>query len=137
MKIGSRVKWLLAIILFLVVLLIFKNMAINDIHSCISDDEINSIYISGMSTHGNIKIEDDKEIKNIVKWFNAITDIRENKDFLGVTDNSEIIINLKTNKQILILKSGIDFEIQRYDKNGKWISYWGKQTDISRLLSQT
>ena len=69
-----------------------------------------------------------------MSWFILISDIRENKNFLGTTSESEIIILLKSKNKISISRSGWNFEVQRYDKSGKWISYWGKQPDIERIL---
>ncbi|MBO8169666.1 MAG: hypothetical protein H0Z35_10845 [Thermoanaerobacteraceae bacterium] len=49
---------------------------------------------------------------------------------------SGIIINLKSGKRILILRSGQDFEVQRYDVRPKNISYWAKQQDIKEYLDK-
>lgn len=49
---------------------------------------------------------------------------------------SGIIINLKSGKRILILRSGQDFEVQRDDVRPKNISYWAKQQDIKEYLDK-
>jgi hypothetical protein len=80
------------------------------------------------------RMADIAEKQNIVKWFNAITDVRENKDFAGTTPESGIIIKLKLGSEIHILKSGEDFEVQRTNILGNHISYLGKQSNIRDIL---
>jgi hypothetical protein len=94
-------------------------------------NDIQSIAINGS------RITNLEEIQNIVKWFNAIYNVNENPDFEGTTSASGIQIILKSNKKILILYPGRvnqDFEIQRNNSEGKWISYWGNQPDIRKML---
>lgn len=54
-----------------------------------------------------------------------------NKMFAGVTSQSGIIIRLKSGGEILILRSGEDFEVQRelFFRN---VSYWAKQPEIHK-----
>ncbi|MDD5602722.1 MAG: hypothetical protein PHG48_01395 [Eubacteriales bacterium] len=99
-------------------------------HKSIKLIDIESINIWGNTT----RIASSDEVRDIVNWFNSITDIRANKDFEGTTPEAGIVIKLKTGDSILILKSGIDFEVQRTNIFGKRISYWGKEANIRRLL---
>ena len=77
-----------------------------------------------------------EEIYNIVNWFNSASGIRENKDFAGETPDSGIILNEKNGKEFRILRSGKDFEVQRYDELGNNRSYWANQKEIRTLLDE-
>ncbi|MFL0248679.1 hypothetical protein [Candidatus Clostridium stratigraminis] len=90
-------------------------------------------------TVNGCKLTNSQELENIVKSFNSINNINENPDFAGTTSNSSIEIVLKSNENIEILfpgKVNQDFEIQRYNKKGKWTSYWGNQADIRKILEE-
>lgn len=108
-------------------------------HIKIDVNNVESIRIYGAAIKGD-KFANQDEIIDIINWFNSATDIGRNKDFQGVgTPESGIIIQLKSgfgNKSIGILKSGQDFEVQRYDKHGKYVSYWGKQINIKNILKE-
>jgi hypothetical protein len=110
--------------------------SVNSIHTQISISDIECIRISGTAIKGDGKIATEDEMKNIVNWFNSISDIRENKDFQGTTEESIITILLKSKSKISIGRSGRNFEVQRYNKNGKRISYWGKQPDVEKILEE-
>ena len=99
-------------------------------HKTISVDEVATVKTWGNSIPNGEEKEETKEgIEKIVKWFNSITDIRENKELSGSTPESGIIIELKSRNRISVLRSGDQFEIQ---KDG--ISYWGKQPELNILL---
>jgi len=110
---------------------------INSIHSHININDIETIKISGIAVENQYKLATKDEIKNIVNWFNSTSHIHSNPDFKGTTGDSSIIITLKSKKEIAIIRSGEDFEIQRYNKKGKWISYWGEQGEIKRVLEDS
>lgn len=109
------------------------------IHRKIDANDVESIKIYGTAIKGE-KYATTDEIKDIINWFNSATDLRRNRYGEGVgTPESNILIQLKSGagkKIINILKSGQDFEIQRYDKMGNWVCYWGKQADIKRVLKE-
>ena len=109
---------------------------INSMHVQISISDVESIKFDGRAIKNSYKIATEDEVKNVVTWFNSISNVRGNLDFQGTTADSHIIIILKSKKEILIAKSGRDFEIQRYNSKGRWISYWGKQADIRKILQE-
>jgi hypothetical protein len=50
-----------------------------------------------------------------------------------------MVIILKSNEKIGISYPGRhnqDFKIQRYNRKGKYISYWDKQSDIKKILEE-
>ncbi len=102
----------------------------NKLHESINISDVESINIWGRTS----RIANSDEEQDIIKWFNSINNIRQNKDFAGTTPEAGIIIQLKTGNSILILKSGTDFEVQRTYSSGKYISYWGKQSEIRYIL---
>jgi hypothetical protein len=101
-------------------------------HIPINENDVKDITIYGHNT----RIVSNNEKKEIIKWFNSITDIRNNKEFAEKTPEAGIIIDLKSGSRVLILQSGTDFEVQRTDISGKPISYWGKQPNIRNLLDE-
>lgn len=103
------------------------------IHEQIDIEKVDSITVWGINTS---QIVNEKEKGDIIKWFNLITDIRENKGSGGITPEKGIIIKLKSGKNILILKSGEDFEIQKTNSSGTCISYWGRQINIHNILER-
>jgi len=131
-------QFLYLIIFFLIVFLGFKGCYIlkaNSLHQHISINDVQSIVIRAYST----RIATPEETENIVKWFNSINNIGENPDFEGPTNSSSMEIKLKSSGQISILypsRSNQDFEIQRYNKKGKLISYWGRQSNIKKILEE-
>lgn len=104
-------------------------------HKSISRNDIESIQIYGINTAITL-VDDAVLIDKLIKWFNNSSDIGPNKNFEGTTPESGIIINLKSGKRILILRSGKDFEVQRNDVRPKNISYWAKQQDIKDYLDK-
>lgn len=133
-------KKFLIIILILIFIILgayrWRTYSINSIHTHISISDVESIKIWGSSIKSEGKIATAEERKDIVRWFNSISDIRKNKDFQGTTEEVGIIILLKSKNKISIGSSGWNFEVQRYNKNGKWISYWGKHPEIERILEE-
>lgn len=112
---------------------VFSTIRSNLIHERISLIDIQDISINGG------KITNPQELQNIVKWFNSISNVNENPDFAGTTSSSSIDIVLKSDEKIRISYPGKinqDFEIQRNNKKGKWISYWGNQSDIKNILQE-
>lgn len=105
------------------------------LHKSISRNDIESIQIYGINTAITL-VDDAVLIDKLIKWFNNSSDIRPNKNFEGTTPESGIIINLKSGKRILILRSGKNFEVQRNDVRPKNISYWAKQQDIKDYLDK-
>ena len=118
------------IILFALGTVFYINNNTNTLHESLTINEVESINIWGKTN----RTADSDEKQYIVNWFNSITDIRKNKDFAGTTPEAGICIKLKNNSFILVLESGKDFEVQRTDKSGKQVSYWGKQPDIRDIL---
>lgn len=119
---------------FVVIFLGFEACSIiksSSLHKSISVDDVHSIVVN------NSSIKNTEEIRNIVKWFNSIYNINENSDFSGTTGTSILEITLKSDKKIIISYPGRvnqDFEIQRENGQGKWVSYWGNQPDIRKML---
>ena len=110
------------------------------LHQPISVDEVDSMMVwgEGLMEGRNGREATGEELAEIVKWFNAATDIRHNRDFAGTTPPAGIVINLKSHflsKEILILASGKDFEIQRNTNRGR-ISYWAIQPELKEFLQQ-
>jgi hypothetical protein len=106
-------------------------------HQKIKSDDVTDIYVwaDGQGLGRIQKVAVDKEKTDIVNWFNSASDIRLNKSFAGETPQSGIVISIKNEKDINILRSGIDFEIQRVDSKTKEIkSYWARQKNIKDLL---
>jgi hypothetical protein len=129
MKRNSNIKIIL-IAIGAIGLIYYLFTDIGKLHEPINIGDIDVIEIWGKTS----RIANSEEKKNIIKWFNSITDIRENKDFAGTTPESGITLKLKSGNSILILKSGSDFEIQRSDVLGINKSYWGKQPNIRDIL---
>lgn len=100
------------------------------IHKPINANDVESVNIWGNTSGVTTSVEK----QDIVKWFNSITNIRNNKDFAGTTPNAGVIIKLKTGDEIFIINSGSDFEVQRNNIFGKRISYWGKQPNIRNIF---
>lgn len=130
---------MLLFVLFYIGFKVYRDYNINSMHTKINISDVESIKIYGTA----IKVDryaNSDETKNIINWFNSTTDIRRNREFEGVgTPDSNILIQLKSGGRlgkINIAKSGQDFEVQKHDKKGKLISYWGKQSDIRRILKE-
>ena len=129
---------LYSIIFFIVVFLGLKGcymLKANSLHKHILINDVQSIVIRSYSN----RIANLEETEDIVKWFNSINNIQGNPDFEGPTNSSSIEIILKSGKKTSILypsRSNQDFEIQRYNEKGKVISYWGKQSDIKKILEE-
>lgn len=98
-------------------------------------EQINVNDVESINFWGNITdVARSVEKQDIVEWFNSMTNIRENKGFAGTTPDAGIIIKLKTGNQISIINSGADFEVQRLNRLGDVISYWGKQPYIRSIF---
>lgn len=121
---------ILLICLFVIVIIYCSFTDTMKLHESISVSDVESINIWGHTS----RMANSDEKQDIVKWFNSITNVRENKDFAGTTPESGIIIKVKNGNEILILKSGTDFEVQRINSLGKRISYWGNQSNIRYIL---
>lgn len=104
----------------------------NTLHDKININDVEDIIVWG--NNSRTEVASDKE-QNIIDWFNKATEIRQNKNFAGTTSTSGIHIRLKDGKSIHILNSGTDFEVQRTNRSGKLIAYWGKQADLRKLLN--
>lgn len=127
---------ILLLVLFCMGLMLYYDYSVNSIHSKIDINDVASIYIEGA---GKDWVANEDEKREIINWFNSMTDIRINKTLEGVgTPDAEIFIHLKSgvNPIITILQSGHDFDVRKYDENGKEISYWGIQADIRRILKE-
>lgn len=128
----KRYTYLIIIIFFLLIVVIHFVSNANKLHTPINENDVKYITIYGHNT----RVVSAYEKKEIIKWFNSITGIRNNKEFAGTTPEAGIIIDLKAGNRILILQSGIDFEVQRTNIAGNPISYWGKQPNIRNLLDE-
>lgn len=105
------------------------------LHQSVSIDDVADIQVYGAGTKMTA-VNDRVLTENLIKWFNSATDIRPNKNFAGTTAESGIIINLKSGRGILILRSGKDFEIQRSNTRLKNISYWANQQELKEYLDK-
>lgn len=101
------------------------------LHEEIHVSDVDAVII--WNTDGR-RLAGSEEEKNIISWFNSMTNIRHNKDYAGTTPEAGIIIELKSGKGIQILASGTDFEVQRINSLGKHVSYWGQQANIKDIL---
>lgn len=129
---------LYSVIFFAFIFLGFKaysTIKSSSIHEHILVNDVQSVTIRGYGT----RTASSEEMQNIVKWFNTINNVQENTEFAGTTNSSSIEITLKSNKKISLFYPGRvyqDFEIQRYNKKGKYISYLGNQSDIKKILEE-
>jgi hypothetical protein len=127
---NKKIIGFIIIILFIICgTLLYRKLSV---HKQISSDNISSIQVWGVHVKQREANKEEKE--KIMKEFNSINSIRRNKDFQGTTPNSGITIKLKSGDHIIVIQSGIDFEIQR-PADGKQISYWGKNKYIKELLN--
>ncbi|MEQ8197206.1 MAG: hypothetical protein ABRQ27_04270, partial [Clostridiaceae bacterium] len=69
---------------------LINSNSISSIHEHINLTDVESVEIEGSAIKGDVRIATENEMKDIVNWFNSISDIRENKDFRGTTSESEI-----------------------------------------------
>ena len=130
MKIHRGLKILLISILAVgLIYYLFANKS--KLHEAIDESNVETIII--WDTMGR-RIANSDEKQDIIRWFNSITNIRQNKEFAGTTPEAGIMIELKTGNGIHILASGKDFEVQRTNSSGKHISYWGQQSNIRDVL---
>lgn len=100
-------------------------------HKPIDSSDVVSVRIVG--GHKKPRLLKEEQAKKIVLWFNKANSIRRNVRFAGTTPDTTIVMYIKGNNRILIMNSGEDFEVQR-EIEGKNLSYWAKQPDISELL---
>lgn len=107
----------------------------SDLHQPIKASDVDHVMIWGFSANTEREATAE-EVTKIVKWFNAADDIRENEDFAGTTPESGIQIKLKDGRQISIIRSGEDFEVQSHDSGGQSHSYWARQPQIKQWLDE-
>jgi len=105
----------------------------SNLHRPIKVEDVSRMILWGV---GGYKEATQEEVSNIVNWFNSASGIRENKDFVGTTPDSGIIVKEKNGKEFSIIRSGKDFEVQRNDALGKNHSYWAIQKEIKTLLDE-
>jgi len=110
----------------------------NRVHWSLNIDQVSEIYLwTEDEKFGRIqKMATDDEKRQIVNWFNSVSNILENKEFAGETSKSGITISLKSSQTVIqVLRSGSEFEIQRVDAKNphKRISYWARQQEIKNL----
>lgn len=110
--------------------------ACSSIHIPIKEEDVSEVivYDSMYNYGGEYHTMSQSEISDLVKWFNACTDIRLNSDFAGTVTIVGITIKMKDDRNISIVDSGENFEIQISDPKKETISYWAKQPDIEALL---
>jgi hypothetical protein len=125
----------LVVIMFLVMLVVWKYVNTTNLHPPIKVKSITRITLWG-GYNGVDKEASEQEVTNIVNWFNSAYDIRENKEFAGTTEESGIKIEGKDGTRFSIGRSGEGFEVQRKDQKGKLRSYWARQKDIKKLLDE-
>lgn len=130
MKNKRIIRCFIIIIFIIAGTLFYRKLSV---HKHISNDDISSIQLWGV--YIKQREASKEEIQRIIEKFNSIKSIRRNKDFQGMTPDSGIIIDLKSGEHIIIIKSGMDFEIQR-PVDGKQVSYWGKNKYIKDLLEE-
>lgn len=125
---------ILVVLLFTIGIFLLANP--QKLHNPIQEAEVQRAFI-----HNTIKDESSvRELKggdltDLVKWFNSASDIRPNPTFKGSVTIVGIKIIFKDDREISILESGKNFEIQvSYPNDKKTISYWAKQPDIESLL---
>lgn len=125
-----------AIIIVTLFLLIFvwRWHTAYSLHKPLNLQDVSQIKVWGTQIGSRIVSTEEKE--KIIRWFNSAGNIRENKEFAGITPDSGIIIELKPRGSISIINSGKDFEVQRYNILRRRISYWAEQRDIDKLLDQ-
>lgn len=74
------------------------------------------------------------DIEEFLGYYNQIYDIRNNKEGVGTTPDSRIIIELKDGQEIGIYSSGDQFEVNFTNSDGERCQYWGKQQEIANML---
>ena len=129
-------KYLLNIVTILAISSIILLSACTSPHFPIQEDAVKKIIVYDSkydsSTYHTMAAD---EITNFVEWFNDCTDIRLNKEFAGEATIVGITITLDDDKEISIVESGENFEVQFYDPiKGDSVSYWAKQKEIEELL---
>lgn len=85
------------------------------------------------------RMEDDTknlDVEEFVKYYNMIYDVRENKDGIGSTPETKIIIELKSGEIIEIYDPGFSFEVNIQSDNGEIKQYWGRQENIDNMLNE-
>jgi hypothetical protein len=125
----------LVVIMFLVMLVVWKYVNTTNLHPPVKVESITRITFWG-GYNGVDREASEQEVTNIVNWFNSAYDIRENKEFAGTTEESGIKIEGKDGTRFSIGRSGEGFEVQRKDQKGKLRSYWARQKDIKKLLDE-
>jgi hypothetical protein len=124
----KRINWIIFFAIVIIGALIVTFMLKKPLHENIAANDVAEILLWG---NGNERLADEKEIKEIVGWFNDIKDVRENKEMTGTTPPAGIIITMNNGKQILVLRSGDEFEVQRED-----VAYWAREEHLKNLLNQ-
>lgn len=132
MKRKSLTIGIVLIVLLLICAGIWAYSRSSNLHRPIKVENISSLTL--WSGHADQKKATQEEIVSLVNWFNSASDIRENKTFAGETPDSGIVVKEKNGEEISIIRSGKDFEVQRYTKSGKIYSYWAIQKEIKTLL---
>jgi len=130
----------IGVVVLLLISGIWTHVKTSNLHHPVKVEDISSITLWGV--HGGYQEATQtegatqEEIKNIVNWFNSVSDIRENRAFAGETPDSGIIIKEKNGEEFSIIRSGKDFEVQRKNKSGETYSYWAIQKEIKKLLDE-
>ncbi|MHB8131128.1 MAG: hypothetical protein ACYDEX_19275 [Mobilitalea sp.] len=124
----NLIIFIIFILFFGLIFCFFTNTS--KLHEQVNVNDVETINIWGTTN----RVADSVEKQDITNWFNSTTNVRQNKYFAGTTPEAGINIKLKNGSSIHILKSGTDFEVQRTNSSGKFISYWGKQSNIRNVL---
>lgn len=137
-------KWMVFLLVIGVVIALvvscnaWKRASEQRLHVFLREDQVVSMKIWGSpeAKEPVDRMATKEEISQIIRWFNAATDIRANKEFAGSTPMAGIQITLQSGKRVGIIRSGKDFEVQRDDGMKDTISYWAKQNDIRDFLNE-
>lgn len=124
----KRTNWIVFFAIVIIGALIVTFMLRKPLHEKIATGDVVEILLWG---NGTERLADEGEITDIVSWFNDIEDVRENKEMTGTTPPSGMIITMNNGEQILILRSGDEFEVQR-----EGVGYWAREEHLKDLLNQ-
>jgi hypothetical protein len=124
-------KYIAAALLLLLAYFGWTQWESRQLHHSIQASEVSevSMWGEGVPEHAATT----KEVRQLVEWFNASTDIRDNSALSGTTPSAGIRMKLQDGHVIYIFASGSDFEVERDDVNRR-VAYWARQPEIKALL---
>lgn len=99
-----------------------------ELHKTISPAHVQRVELWGPQLQG-ARIADPQMANQIVEWFNAGSDPRENTAKVGPTPDAVISIHLTNGEIVRIARAGQDVEVSQ-----KGRQYWLRQPKLRQLL---